>query len=76
MEVVGDVAKFKQWIRRLEHWVVTLANPPGMGAKLEQFFKRIRESTQEGKTDELFAEMLKDVPGDEDMWISMSTQIQ
>ena len=75
MEVVGDATKFKQWIRRLEHWVATPANPPGMGAKLEQFFKKIRESKQEEKTD-LFAEMLRKVPEDEDTWISMSAQLQ
>ena len=76
VDIVSDVAKFKQWIRRFEQRVTTQANLPGMGNKLEQFFKKIRESKQEEKTEELFAEMLKDVPGHEDMWISMSTQIQ
>ena len=46
MEVVGDVAKFKQWNRKLEHWVSTQANPPSIGAKMEQFFKKIWEATQ------------------------------
>ena len=43
---------------------------------MEQFFKGIREATQEEKTVDLFAEVLRKVPEDEETWISMSAQLQ
>ena len=50
IEVVSNASTFRLWMKKLEHWLSTQANPVGMDIKVEKFFKQMHEAQEDVKT--------------------------
>ena len=50
-EVVSNASTFRLWMKKLEHWLSTQANPVGMDIKVDKFFKQMHEVQEDVKTE-------------------------